>query len=339
MAIDPPFTDWRPLTGEVSGSLRLVAAGTAIGLYGATTTAAAPDAGSQVNAFALVLTPQAIVGDPPPAVTIPQALPGGGAFDIVLEAGGELAVAVEYFGGALNMLQVGTVSGGKVAADTVYSDINDYRFPRFVRGSAVSAGHVVTAIVNGSAIALMLGKPGTTSSLPYAVASPGTAGVLIASGAPPTNGTTNGVIPTSATLALFGLAPGPPGPLSPARESPGTLFATVPRPGGKPGSPQLLSDKDGAYAFDADEQGGTVLIVAATAKGPQLIAYDLASAAAKPVAWPAGYPSTGTWIASPTVLAVAGAPGQKLVSFAFYEGTGTEASGIRYGQIDLAQVP
>src|SRR5262249_1921939 len=138
----------------------------------------------------------------------------------------------------------------------------------------------------------------------YGVIAAGCDGVLIADGAPPPDGATNGTLPSTARLTAFSRAAGPPGPLSGAPEFPGTLSVQTVTLGRTGGSAQILFDKDGTYSFDADAQDGTALVLASTTKGPQLLSVDLASGAAKPVAWPSGYPATGTWIANPTVLVV-----------------------------------
>jgi len=340
MADEPPFTEWTSVPGSRSGALRLAAVGGGIVLYRAATAAVSPEI-AHTTGFdcQTVLSPTAVGGSPGtvPEIAIPQILPTSPDFDIVALDGGA-AVATEWFGGALNALQVGTASGGGFSVRDSYAGIIDYQHPRFLRGGGISPGRFVSAIVYESrlvAIDKTVKDPKTGG--PYvALTGPDDRvvdGVILCAGTTQTNG----ILPSLGSLELLyrldgdGVAP------SPAGDFAGTLFIRS-AAGSDKNPPQMLLESNGTYAFDADEQDGTLLIVAATTKGPQLLAYDLAAAAAKPIAWPPGYPSSGTWIASPTVLAVAGAPGQKLVSFAFYEGTGSAVSGVRYGQVDLAQV-
>jgi hypothetical protein len=344
MATPAFFTAWQQLSGEPPGCLRLVSAAGGIALYrGAIGRALPQTPPTTANEYLLTLSSQVIAGKSPPPIAVPRLLPGVNAFDVV-PADDQLAVAVESYGGARHAIEVGRASASGFSIQAIYRNRIDYRFPRFVRGSAVPPGHFISTIVNGMYVVMLADKPSEDPKQPFTVMGPGTDGVLIADGAPPasggtTNGTTNGTIPSTVTLALFGKAAGPPGPPSPTGDFPGTLFLQRVTMGHTGASPQTLFDPNGTYGYDVDAQAGSAVLVAHTTKGPQLLAVDLASGAAKPIAWPDGYPPSGGWIANPTVLAVAGGSGQKLFSFAFYEGTGATVSGIRYGQIDLAQVP
>lgn len=338
MATPAYFTAWQQLSGEPPGWLRLVSAGGGIALYRGATGRAAPRTSGAP--YLLTLSPQAIAGKSPPAIAVPQNLPGAAAFDVTA-VGDQLAIAAERYGGFFHALDVGSAGASGFSLQAAYRNRADYRFPRFVRGGAVAPGHFVSAIVNGASIVVMADKPSADDRKPpYTMMSSGTDAVLIADGVPPQNGgAQNGTIPAAVTLALFGKAAGPPGAPSPARDFPGTLSLQRMKMDQTGSSPRTLFDPNGTYCFDADAQAGSAVLVAHTSRGPQLAAIDLAAGTTKPIAWPSGYPATGGWIANPTVLAVAGTTGQKLFSFAFYEGAGPTASGIRYGQIDLAQIP
>jgi hypothetical protein len=332
MSLQPPFTDWKdpPLPARDPAPLRLVALDGGAVIYQASTTKAAHSAqGFRFLAKLTPIAPNKLSGGLPPEIDVAQAFAMVPDFDLVALDGGAFAFAIEFFKGGSRALQRGEAANGKVAIGATYHDSTDYRRPRFVRGHAAPA-RMLTAVVNRSAVAMMDEQPlqtggGIRRPAPYTVLAAGDSGVAIAT--PPPNG-------KPSSVALFAKAAAN-GNTLPNGDRPGTLSLTRLAQGHPSGKPELLFDRDGTYSFDADVQGDVALVLGSTTQGPQLVTCDLGSGAIGKIAWPQGYPASGTWIASPSVLALAGG---KAFALAFFEHAGNGATGIRYAQLDLASL-
>ncbi len=327
------FTIWKdpPLPVSRAGPIRLVAVADSVAIYCAEVGPAT--AGSAAYAYQTTLAPITLSGPQLPDIVVPQRLVAVPAFDLAVVGDGELALAIEDFGGAVNALVVGSVDQGKVVVRARYSDFNDYRFSRFVRGDA-APGQMVTAIANGAALVIMSGTPLAPSDVghkgdPFVKLADAAAGLAIATSPP------NGRLQGAALLAKSGNA----GPPSPVGDFLGTLSLLNLSTGRVAARPGTLFGPGVTYAFDADIRSDLILVLADTNRGPQLLACNPTGGQTTPVAWPSGYPPAGTRIAYPTVLAAAGAAGSKVFHIAFFEFGTDGLKGIRYAQLDLSGVP
>ena len=330
MSLSPPFVAWTELPSPQGrlGPLRVAAGNGSIAIYLASTEAAPPAvADKQHNKYQAKLSPIPISGSAPAEIVMSQLLATVPAFDIATRADGSLAVAIELFGGGSNALVLGTAHHGDLKQAATYSDFTDYRFPRFVRGLAPS-GESATAIANGAILVAIGDRPlprggHGTKTPPYTKLADATSGVAIAT--VPPNG--------QQSLALFATR-GDDGPQLPSGDFLGTLTFVSLVNGRPTGTPQVLFHPGDIYSFDVDVQGDLALVLGSTKHGPRLITCDLATGKTTDIDWLQGYPVSGTWIASPSVLAL---PGSKAFALAFYECSGSSATGIRYAQLDLSQ--
>ncbi|TXL73136.1 hypothetical protein FHP25_22145 [Vineibacter terrae] len=325
------FTVWKdpPLPASNVAPIRLVAVADSVAIYCGKVAPAM--AGSAAYPFQTTLTPITVSGPQLPDIVVPQHLATSASFDLAAAADGELALAIEDFGGAVNALVIGSIDQGRVVVRATYSDFNDYRFSRFVRGDA-APGRMVTAIANGAALVVMSGAPLAPADVghkgdPFVKLADATAGLAIATTPP------NGHLQGAALLAKSGSA----GPPSPAGDFLGTLSLINLATGRATARPGTLFGPGVTYAFDADIRSDLILVLAATNRGPQLLACNSISGQTTPVAWPSGYPPAGTWIAYPTVLAAAGTG--KVFHIAFFDFGTDGLKGIRYAQLDLSAVP
>ncbi len=357
MPLTVNFTQWELRSGEPTGPIRLVAAPGGITLYRSVTGEASADIKKQLAFdYQVELYPDLITGDRLPLITIPQSLPNIAAFDIARTPDNQLRILLEAFGGASNALLFGNETRGQFEVTAPYDDGRDYRFPRFFRGDLLPPGNGVSSIVDRDLLAAMKPDPLKLSPTvePYYPMAIGQVGIVIADNVVATArgiardaARSNGVLPPPPMLAglikedsdflkddSIGIPP------SPAGDAPGTLWFQHTVGQGGSSRRDMLFDKDECYAFDADCLTGTMVVVASTYKGPQLLAWDLASSQATPLPWPTGYPQSGTWISSPTVAGISASGSAKVFSLAFFEGHGegdtATVAGIRYGQVSLA---
>jgi hypothetical protein len=276
----------------------------------------------------LVLMPIAASGKAPPGIAVELPLPKRAQFDIVALGSGRFAVAAESFGGATTALQLFTLDNGKLTDAQLIGEDADLRLPRFVRG-AVPAGRDLT-VINGANLAELRPDPPTapikTATPQPRRLAPANAGLAIAT-TPPNDALKQ--------AALFLLNEGS-GPQSPTGAAVCTLtlsafpLTSVTR-GGK-----TLFGADSVYGFDADAHDATVLVLASTAGGPQLLTIDLSSGDTKTIAWPQQHLPSGAWISHPLVLALDGGPGSKLFAIAFYVLVGEDIKQISCATLDLA---
>lgn len=333
MSVTTPFTDWSdpPLPGKIPLPLRLVAIDGGVVIYQAETVQARSTlAGDRFRTRLSPTAPSKLPRGLPPQIEIAQVFSKVPNFDLVPLDRGGLAFAIEFFQGATHALMRGEANGGKIAINAIYHDFTNYQRPRFVRGNP-GLVHMATAVVNRSSVAIMDEQPlppggrGRQPS-PYTILAAGDSGVAIQT--TPPNG-------KPGSVALFTKVVADGSTLSNGDRA-GTLLLAKLKQGHTDGKPEVLFQHHGTYNFDVDAQGEIALVLGSTLKGPQLISCDLGTGKITEIAWPTGYPATGTWIASPTVLALPG--GGRTFALAFFESSGSGATGIRYAQLDLPSI-
>jgi hypothetical protein len=329
MSLDPPFTDWTdpPLPAKRLAPLRLAAIDGGVALYRASLVDTPKNSVEHIaQPHTAVLTPTLMTGKAPPEIAFALAFPMTPHFDVVERGNGTLAVATEFYVGASHSLVLGRAVHNTLETEDQYADSTDYRLPRFIRG-AVTPGSMVTAVVNRTHLAAVIGKPlplteiGRTPA-PVATLAEADSGLVVAT--TPPNG-------TQMAAALFAKRQHR-GQALPNGDRPGTLTVRQ-LTGIKPsGTPQTLFTAGETYSFDTDAHDALALVLGSTKDGPQLLRFDLGSGKTVPIAWPNGYPASGTWIANPSVLAV---PGGNSFAVAFYEITARGGMGIRMAQLKL----